>query len=380
MPSGPATDRSTKTLTEPAMHISEIDTPALVVDLDVLEANIYRAQAYFDRHGIRFRPHMKTHKCPQIGRIQVTAGAVGLTCAKLGEAEVMADAGFEDLMVAYPILGESKLARLVRLVDRVRFTSVFDSPEVAEGLSRAAESAGVRIRCLVEVDTGMKRCGVAPGPQLYDLCRRVADSPGLEFAGLMTYQGWIAGTEAEKEAAWRSEDSRVAETVGHLNDLGLACEVVSGGSSPSLYSSHFAPSITENRCGTYIFNDRNMAGAEAASWDDCALRIAVTVVSDAVPDQIVVDGGSKTFTSDSTAAWPGFGRFVEDPSLLLHKMNEEHGYVRLGSESPRHRIGDRLHVIPNHVCVTVNMQDELWVHRGGEVVDCWPVAARGKLR
>lgn len=361
------------------MHISEIDTPALLLDLDVMERNVRRAQAYCNEHGIRFRPHMKTHKTPEIGLLQVKEGAVGLTCAKLGEAEVMAEAGIRDLMIAYPIWGEAKLRRLVELADRCRLSVVFDSHEVAEGISRAAAGAGVAIGALVEIDTGMRRCGVAPGPGLIDLCRRVIDLPGLEFRGLMSYQGFISGALPERERQMREENARLTGILGALAAEGIPCEVVSGGTSPSLFLSHHAPQITENRSGTYVFNDRNMVGSGAVGWGDCALRVALTVVSTAVPGQIIVDGGSKTFTSDRSV-YEGFARFVEDPELILAKMNEEHGYVSLNGTTQRHRIGDRLHAIPNHVCVTMNMHDEVWVHRGEDVVDRWQIAARGKLR
>jgi D-serine deaminase-like pyridoxal phosphate-dependent protein len=361
------------------MHISELDTPAVLVDLDVMERNLRRAQAYCTAHGIQLRPHMKTHKTPQIGRMQVEFGAVGLTCAKLGEAEVMADAGIQDLLIAYPLWGPAKLERLLRLAVRCVVTVVFDSAEVAEGISRAAQAAGTRIGALVEVDTGTGRCGLALGPEMLALCRQVAALPGLQFRGLMTYQGYIKGSPAEREAQMRAENDRLQTALDLLRSEGLACEVVSGGTSPSLMFSHLADAITENRSGTYVFNDRNMVGSDAATWDDCALRVALTVVSNAVPGQIIVDGGSKTFSSDR-GPWDGFGRVVEDPDTLFVNMNEEHGFVRLNGSTHRHRIGDRLHVIPNHVCTCVNMHDELWVHRNGEVVDCWHIAARGKIR
>lgn len=361
------------------MHISEIDTPALLIDLDVMERNLRRAQDYCDSHGIRFRPHMKTHKTPEIGLKQVEFGAVGLTCAKLGEAEVMADAGIRDLMIAYPIWGEAKLRRLIELAQRCRVTVVFDSHEVAEGISRAARGAGLTLGALVEIDTGVGRCGVAPGPEMVSLCRQVADLPGLEFRGLMSYQGHLSGSVPEREAQMRAENDRLQGALDLLSTAGLQPEVLSGGTSPSLFFSHHAPLITENRSGTYVFNDRNMVGSDAVTWDDCALTVAVTVVSNAVPGQIIVDGGSKTFMSDRSV-FEGFGRFVEDPELILTKMNEEHGYVSLNGTRRKHAIGDRLHVVPNHVCVTMNMHDEVWVHRGGEVEDRWNIAARGKVR
>jgi D-serine deaminase-like pyridoxal phosphate-dependent protein len=362
------------------MHLTEIDTPALVIDLDVLEANIRRAQEYCTEHGQRFRPHMKTHKLPEIARMQVAAGAVGLTCAKLGEAEVMADAGIQDLMVAYPIWGAPKLRRLADLARRVRMTVVFDSAEVALGISTAVSGEGLTLDALVEVDSGMHRCGLAPGEELLALCRRVQDLPGLRFAGIMTYQGYITGSLEERKQQMLEEDGRLRRVLDDLGAAGLGCEVVSGAASPNLFLSHLATPLTENRAGTYVFNDRNMVSSGAVGWGDCALRVAATVVSRAVPGQIIIDGGSKTFSSDRCAAWPGHGRIVEDPDLLLLQMNEEHGYVHLNGSSMPHALGDRLHLIPNHVCTTVNMHDEVWVARGERVLDRWTIAARGKVR
>jgi D-serine deaminase-like pyridoxal phosphate-dependent protein len=362
------------------MHISELDTPAVLIDLDILDRNLRRAQDYCSTHGVAFRPHMKTHKLPEIGRMQVELGAVGLTCAKLGEAEVMAEAGIPDLLIAYPIWGASKLERLIRLAERCRISVAFDSPEVAEGISRAASAAGREINALVEIDTGTGRCGVAPGPELVGLCRRVAELPGLRFQGLMTYQGYVRGSVEERQAAMKAEGDRVRRVVDDLRAAGLDCEVISGGTTPSLFFSHVAPAITENRSGTYVFNDRNTVASGAVTWDDCAMTLAVTVVSDAVPGQIIIDGGSKTFSSDRGGGDETFGRVVEDATLRFVAMNEEHGYVKLNGTDQRHRIGERLHVIPNHVCVAMNMHDQVWVHCSGEVVDCWRVAARGKVR
>lgn len=362
------------------MHIRELDTPAVLIDLDVMERNLRRAQEYCDAHGIRLRPHIKTHKIPQIAELQKALGAVGITCAKLGEAEVMFSPQVQDILIAYPIVGEAKLRRFVELAGRCRLSTAFDSLDVAEGLSRALSAAGETAGVLVEVDTGTRRCGVPAGQEAVDLCRRVADLPGLRFEGLLTYQGYVRGPEPERRAAMARENERVNALLDRLAEAGLECRTVSGGTSPSLYFSHLLERVNENRCGTYVFNDRNMVGSGTATWDDCAMRIAVTVVSTAVPGQLIIDGGSKTFHSDTCAEFPGFGRFSEDPDLCLEKMNEEHGYVSLGASRQVHRIGDRLTVIPNHVCVAMNMHDEVWVHRRGEVVDCWRVAARGKVR
>jgi D-serine deaminase-like pyridoxal phosphate-dependent protein len=363
------------------MHISELDTPCVLIDEAILDRNIARAQEHCAWHGIAMRPHIKTHKTPEIAHKQMAAGAVGVTCAKIGEAEVMAYAGVPDILVAYPVVGEAKLRRLAALAGRVRLSVAFDSVEVAQGLSRAAREAGVEIGALPETDTGMGRCGVAPGEALIDLCRRVMELPGLCFRGIMTYQGHLWGDADERAAGMRAEDERVGRLLDGLAAAGIRPDVVSGASTPNLYLAHLLTRVNENRCGTYVFNDRNTVSTGAVNWDDCAVRVAVTVVSAAVPGQIIVDGGAKTFSTDRLApnGGPGFGHVVEDPSMTLVKLSEEHGNLQLGN-GRSYRIGDRLHVVPNHVCMTINMHDELFVHRDGEVVGSWRVAARGRVR
>jgi D-serine deaminase-like pyridoxal phosphate-dependent protein len=317
---------------------------------------------------------------PPLAQMQVAAGAVGVTVAKLGEGEVMADGGIEDLLVAYPIVGAAKLRRLSSLAERARVTVALDSFEVAEGVDRAARDAGREIGVLVEVDTGTGRCGVSPG-ELPALCRRVAGLRHARWRGVMTYQGHIWGDPESRERAMREENDRVNGLVGSLETEGLRPDVVSGASTPNLDLCHLLERVGENRSGTYVFNDRNCVSTGTTTWDDCALRIAVTVVSNAVADQIIIDGGSKTFSSDRMAMAPdsGFGRVVEEPAMQFVKMSEEHGFLRTyGAQRPA--VGDRLHVIPNHVCVAVNMHDQVFLHRGDRVVGCWPVAARGKIR
>jgi D-serine deaminase-like pyridoxal phosphate-dependent protein len=362
------------------MRISDLDTPAVLIDLAVLERNLQRAADHCREHKIALRPHVKTHKMTALARMQVAAGAVGLTVAKLGEAEVMADAGIDDLLVAYPIVGPSKLRRLASLAERTRLTVSLDSPEVVEGIDRAAHDAGREIGVLVEVDTGTARCGVSPDG-LPALCRRVANLKHARYRGIMTYQGHIWGDPETRERAMREENHRINHLYDRLEAEGLRPEIVSGASTPNLRLSQLLERVGENRSGTYVFNDRNCVSTGSVGWEECALRIAVTVVSTAVKDQVIVDGGSKTFTSDRMALGSdtGFGRVVEDPTLQFVKMNEEHGFLSVGHGS-RPAVGDRLHIIPNHVCVVVNMHDRVFLHRGEQIVDCWPVSARGQIQ
>jgi D-serine deaminase-like pyridoxal phosphate-dependent protein len=292
----------------------------------------------------------------------------------------MADAGIDDLLVAYPIVGAAKLRRLASLAQRARLFVSLDSLEVAKGIDRAAHDAGREIGILVEVDTGTARCGVSPD-ELPALCRFVANLKHARYCGIMTYQGHIWGDPQTRERDMREENDRINRLYDRLEAEGLRPEIVSGASTPNLRLSHLLERVGENRSGTYVFNDRNCVSTGSAGWEDCALRIALTVVSTAVNDQVIVDGGSKTFTSDTMAfgSEGGFGRIVEDHALQFVKMNEEHGFLGVGPGS-RPAVGDRLHIIPNHVCVVVNLHDRVYVHRGQEVVDCWPVSARGRIQ
>jgi len=277
-------------------------------------------------------------------------------------------------------VGAAKLRRLASLAERARVTVALDSFEVADGVDRAARDAGREIGILVEVDTGGGRCGVLP-EELPALCRRVAGLRHARWRGVMTYQGYVWGDRETRERAMREENGRVNRLLDRVEAEGLRPELVSGASTPNMDICPLLERVNENRSGTYVFNDRNTVSTGSVGWEDCALRIAATVVSAAVPGQVIIDGGSKTFTSDRMASGSeqGFGRVVEDPSLQLVKMSEEHGFVKADGAA-RPKVGDRLHLIPNHACVVVNMHDQVYLHRGEEVVDCWPVAARGRIR
>lgn len=340
------------------MRASELDTPAVYVDLDVLERNVRDMQQRCRDFGVGLRPHTKTHKIAEIARMQLDAGALGITVAKLGEAEALPG---DDVLVAYPIVGAEKVARLRRLAERRRVTVVVDSVESA----RSTADAGVG--ALVEVDVGVGRCGVQTPEQAVAVARACA-----EFRGLFYWPSWL------DETGFQAADARVRAHLEALRAAGLRPEIVSGGSTPGAGKTPLIPATTEIRPGTYVFNDASCVANRLASVPDCALRVLVTVVSTAVPGQCVVDGGSKTFSSDATVSGGGsYGLFLDRP-WVMHKMNEEHGYVRVDGEAPR--VGDRAWVIPSHVCTTVNMHDEIAYGRGGEVLGTWRVAARGRVR
>lgn len=354
------------------MQISELETPVVAIDLDVMEDTIRRWQTYCDTHGILNRPHIKTHKIPAIAHLQVDAGAVGITCQKLGEADVFVSAGLKDVLLPYNIVGAQKLERLILLAKRAAMTVCVDSEYTARGISAAAQREGVEIGLEVECDTGMQRAGVETPQAAADLARLIARLPGVTFRGWMTYP------TSQETVPFFEEASRLIATDG------LAAAVRSGGGTGPMWRAHEAlPVVNEHRAGTYVYNDRHCVASGAAAWEQCAMQVHVTVVSRPSKDRAILDGGSKTFTNDGPpASLTGFGRIVEYPDAAIAKLSEEHGHVDLSACPPEKRpeIGERVRVIPNHACGTTNLHDEVVGHRKGRVEVTWPVLARGKVR
>jgi D-serine deaminase-like pyridoxal phosphate-dependent protein len=349
--------------------IADLDTPAVLIDLDKVEANLQRAQAYADTHGLKLRPHIKTHKIPALARRQLELGAVGITCQKLGEAEVMADAGLDDILLTFNLLGPAKLQRLVALARRARLSVTLDNAIVAEELAEAMQQAGLLLPVLVECDTGGERCGVQTPDEAVGLARLVDGLEGLKFQGLMTYpaKGQTAAT-----AAW------LGEAVAALGRDGLAPAVVSTGGTPDLYRAHEVAGATEHRPGTYIYSDRYQT-AYVGGLEDCALRVLTTVVSRPTEGRAILDAGSKTLSSD-TLGLEGFGHVVEYPQLVIEKLSEEHGHVGCSASNARPRIGERVTIIPNHACVISNLHDVVYGVRGERVERLLRVEARGKVQ
>ncbi len=364
------------------MHVSEIDTPALVVDLDIMERNLRRVAEYTQAHGLRLRPHTKTHKSPRIGRRQLESGAAGLTVAKVSEAEVMLGAEPADLLVAFPVIGRTKLERLVEVARRTRVTVALDSTFAARQLSDAARAAQVEIGVLAEVDVGLGRVGVAPGEPLLQLAQCIQRMPHLTLEGVTFYPGHIKDVEEQGHAALAQLGELLRSIAADFWRAGIQLKIVSGGSTPSLFLSHTLPELTEIRPGTYVYNDLNTVRSGACTMEDCAASVLATVVSTAHPGQMIVDGGSKTFSSDRLAnsSEVTFGHLVEAPGARFHKMNEEHGYIDLSHAGREFSIGDRVHIIPNHICVAVNLHERMYGIRGDQVEEVWPVEARGKLQ
>lgn len=370
-----------KEIFDPPLPLEQLQTPALVINLDVMRRNLERLAGYCREHRLALRPHTKTHKIPDLAHLQVKLGACGVTVAKPGEAEVMLDAGLKDLMVAYPIVQPAQAERLAKMARQARILVSLDSASAAENLSRAAIGCGVEFEVLVETDVGLGRCGLPPDGAVVELARTVSKLGGLRFEGLMFYPGHIRDLDGSHRA--QLDQLRLTlESLYRLFDRQrLPLQVVSGGSTPTALLSHQLPGLTEIRPGTYIFNDTNTVYCGACKWEDCALFVATTVVSDAVAGRAIIDGGSKTFSSDQLRSGParGFGYVCEDPEIYFEKMNEEHGYLDVRRASRRLNVGDRLSIIPNHVCTAVNMHDAVYGMRDNRVICSWRVAGRGKV-
>ena len=350
--------------------LATLSTPVPVIDEDVMAANIARVQAYMDGHGLAFRPHIKTHKIIAVAEAQRRAGARGINCQKVTEAESFADAGFEDILITYNIMGVEKLARLAALNERIQGLKVVaDSATTVEGLAHTLE-ARKPLTVLVECDTGGGRCGVQTPEDAAALARTIAASSGLVFGGLMTYP--------KPESAVPVE-TFFSKTIELLKVEGLECAIVSNGGTPSLFDAHKVPSATEHRAGTYVYNDRAMVRAGHCTIDQCAMHILATVVSRPTADRAIIDAGSKALTSD-LLGFTDFGHIVEYPDAMIASLSEEHGTVDLSKcTGKRPEIGEKVRIIPNHTCVVSNLFDEMIFHRGGTVTRVETVAARGMV-
>ena len=351
-----------------AAPFETLDTPCVLIDCARVEANLRRAQAYADAHGLILRPHIKTHKLTRFARRQVELGAVGITCQKLGEAEVMADAGITDIFLPYNILGTSKLARLRALSERVRMSVTADSETTVRGLA-ATFHPSRPLAVLVECDTGMGRCGVQSPSEALALARIIAAAPGLTFQGLMTYP---AAGKVEANASW------LAAAVDVLTRENLPPAVVSNGGTPDLWRAADVAVATEHRPGTYIYLDRSQVARGVGSLEDCALTVLATVVSRPTADRAVIDAGSKTLTSD-TLGMDGFGLALEYPGAIIRSLSEEHGVLDLSSSAKKPGIGERIRIVPNHACVVSNLFDEVALVGEGAAIEMVPVSARGRV-
>jgi len=335
----------------------DLDTPALYVDLDVLEHNIARMQQQCRAWGVGLRPHVKTHKIPEIAQMQLDAGAIGITVAKVGEAEVLPG---DDVLVAYPLL-QAKLPRLRELAKTRRVKVAVDSVDVARDVH------GKGIATLVEIDVGVGRTGAQSPEQAVEIAQACSDG---NFRGICYWPSWL------DEAGFQAACVKIDAVLDALAAAGFEATIVSGGSTPGAAKTPLIPRTTEIRPGTYVFYDASSLAAKLCVEADCALRVLTTVVSTAVPGQCVIDAGSKTFSSDQTVGAGTFGHFI-GRQWTMRKLNEEHGYVEIDGPA---RVGEKVWVVPSHVCATVNLHDEISYGRRGRVEGSWKVAARGRVR
>lgn len=358
-----------------------LDTPAVLVDLDALDRNLRHTAELAAKAGVKLRPHFKTHKNVWIAKEQIRYGACGITVAKLGEAEVLADAGITDFLVAYPIVGETKLDRLRRLMERAEVIVSTDDVKVAQGLSGLGRSLGKRIRLYVDVNTGLNRCGKEPGEETARLVEEIAALPHVEVTGLMTHGGFAYGKRTPQELldAARAEAEGLVRTQSLLAQMGISVPEISVGSTPTSKFIGEIPGVTEIRPGAYVFGDLAQLEIGVIEPQECAMTVWTTVVSVPRPGTAIIDAGSKTFSSDVSAHRPGYGKLLDHPDVLVERLSEEHGILRL-PEGVRFEIGDKLRFVPNHCCTTTNLHDELQGIRGDRFERALSVDARGKVR
>ncbi len=347
------------------MKIDDLDTPALLCDLDVLEANLKGMAMHCHDLGIALRPHTKTHKVPEIAQWQMQLGAIGICCQKLGEAEAMVAAGLDDVLILYNIVGRIKVERLLRLVRQATVTVACDSEDTALEISEQAESEGVKVRAVVELDTGGRRCGVQSPQAALKLAQMISQSPGLEFQGVMTYPSRHAAK------------SFLQETLSLLDRSGLCTSIISGGGTGAEEVSREI-GCNEHRSGSYAFEGRTrIQGSHQLRPERNPIRLLCTVVSTPTRERVIIDGGQKTFTSYPPRP---YGRIIEYPDAEIYGMSVEHGHVNVSECSHRFHVGEHLSVIPLHAGMTTNLHDTMVAVRGETVEAIWRIAGRGRVQ
>ncbi len=364
----------------------------MLVDRPRAERNLARMQAAVTARGLRLRPHAKTHKSTEVGRQQIAGGAIGICCAKLGEAEVFADQGFDDIRLPYP-LNPVNAERVADLLNRSNVSFILDHWEVARGWSEAMHREGRAVDVLVKVDVGFHRCGIDPArPDAAEFVARVAALPGLQFRGLLSHagHGYGASSENELRSIAAAEAETLATLAGRVRALGVDVDEVSVGATPTARFSVEQPGITEMRPGNYIYFDRTQVGLGAAGWDDCALTVLARVVTKPSADRIILDCGSKTLSNDLARGFtpsPGHGAVLAattgsqtpDERLLVDRLSEEHANVRVSGGLHPLEPGDLVRIVPNHSCVVSNLVDAAWVVDGGDVLERLEISARGRI-
>lgn len=350
--------------------IESVDTPALVIDEMAVYENIHAFQTHCNKAGLKLRPHIKTHKTQRFMQQQLQAGAIGITCQKISEAEVMADGGASDILITYNILGREKLQRLTALAQRLdKLTVVVDNTIALLGLAKIFSNDSPTLHVMVECDTGAQRCGVQTPEQAFGLAAQIHQLPGLHFAGLMTYP---ATGGAQAAAAF------MRNTLLLLNNAGIDCPDVSTGGTPDMWSAQTESVFTEYRIGTYIYNDRSLLNAGVTSEGKCAARVHACVVSRPTADRLVIDAGSKVLTPDLIGMFDDYGHIVGHPDASIKSLSEEHGVVSVPDDCTL-KIGDVVEIIPNHVCVVSNMFNHAWLRTKDDKLIKQPIDARGMV-
>lgn len=362
------------------IEVQKLPTPALVIDAAIVRQNVQRLADYAATVGVKVRPHTKTHKLRKLARLQLDAGAIGLTVAKVSEAEVISDPA-QDIFVAYPPIGEQRATRLAALGGDRTMRAAVDTLAAVEAASIAARAAGATIGLLVDLDVGSHRTGVVSPAATLPLAQAIERSPNVRLDGIMIYPGHVWSLPMEQDAELKAVDDLVVETLELWAKHGLAAAIVSGGSTPTAYQSHLMPHVTEIRPGTYVFNDMNTVRPGFCTVDDCAARVVATVVSDSIPGQVVVDAGSKALARDaSSISNAGFGYVTEYPEARITQLSEEHGQIDVKACSRPPKVGERVSIIPNHICPCVNLQAAVWWMECGEPLEQLSVDARGKTQ
>ena len=366
-----------------------IETPSLLVDLDILEQNLDEMAAICAESNTLLLPHAKTHRTPAIGRMQVSRGADGLCVAKLGEAEAFAGAGVKRITVAYPVVGDAKARRALRLSEGIKLALAADSIEGARSIGSVFAEENREIEVLLIIDSGLGRCGVAPA-DAPGVARVIANVPGIRLGGVMTHEGWVYAARDREDLRRRSESAAnlMVATAEAIRRSGVSAPVVSPGASASARIVARAPGVTEVRPGIYAFNDLGQIALGNATPATCAVRVLATVVSHPDPTRAFIDAGSKTLSQDGlpaaahSEAFPGHGLVVGRPGWQVERLSEEHGWLRWrGSTRPTSlSIGERIQIIPNHVCTVFSSLGESYALRGGELVDTWTTVSPGASR
>ncbi|MBI2192124.1 MAG: DSD1 family PLP-dependent enzyme [Planctomycetes bacterium] len=354
--------------------LRDIETPALLIDLDIFEANLERMAQFFRVRPAKLRPHIKTHKTPLIAHKQLAAGAIGITCAKLGEAEVMAHAGLHGILLANQVVGESKIRRLAQLARQTDLIVAADDPGNIREIGRAMTAAGAQLGMILEIDVGMKRCGVTPDTRCVELARLVTRTPGLTFRGIMGYEGHIVSKlphEFRIEEC-RKANARLVRARRLIEKAGIPVEIVSAGGTGTYDVTGDNPGITEVQAGSYVFMDHVYHRVRPEFG--IALSVLSTIISRPTRRRGVIDGGLKTFSR-------GFDlpRAKDCPGLNLWYISEEHGKIRLSGKACDLSVGDKVEFYAGHCCEAVNLHDRLYALRGGRLEAVWTIAARGKL-